>query len=319
MAIPSKLWVVVLAAGDGTRLVEWTRDGEGRSVPKQYFSFGAGESMLARTLARAEQLVPPTRILTVVAEQHREWWGRELRHCPAENIVVQPRNCGTAAGILLPLMRLVNRDPDAVVLVLPSDHYVDREEVLRRSIEQAIRHVGRKPWNVVLLGIEPDDPDPEYGWIQAAPAEGGGTRSVLAFVEKPKAAEAARLMAEGALVNSFIFVATRRQLLHLYEQSQPALLRRYMTALPRRGWGHEAVEALYRFLPVHDFSRDLLQPMAAALSLLPVPPCGWTDLGTPGRVARWLAARRRASAEVAAEAAGELVATGEIAAGRVAV
>jgi mannose-1-phosphate guanylyltransferase len=311
MAIPTNLWVVVLAAGDGSRLIEWTRDGEGRPVPKQYYSFGAGESMLARTLARARQLVPAERILVVVAEQHREWWGRELGRFPAENIVVQPRNRGTAAGILLPLMKLVMRDPDAVVLVLPSDHFVDREEVLRQAVQRGLRHVAVEPWSVILLGIEPDDPDPEYGWILAAPAEGGVTRPVLAFVEKPNAAEAARLMAEGALVNSFIFLATRRQLVRLYEESQPVLLSRYLRNLRERGWGREAVEALYRFLPVRDFSRDLLQPMAAKLRLLPVPPCGWTDLGTPGRVARWLAARRRvAAATVASVTAAATVAAG---------
>ncbi len=309
MAIPMDLWVVVLAAGDGSRLIEWTRDGTGRPVPKQYFSFGAGESMLARTLARARRLVATTRILTVVAEQHREWWARELQGLPAENVVVQPRNRGTAAGILLPLLRLLTRDPDAAVVILPSDHYVEHEEVLRQATLRAIGHVSREPWSIVLLGIEPDDPDPEYGWILSAPGETRTIRSVLRFVEKPGAAEAARLMAEGALVNSFIFAATARQLLRLYEESQPALLRHYLMNLPLRGWGREALEALYRFLPARDFSRDLLQPSASRLRMQQVGPCGWTDLGTPGRVARWMEKRRavatapvRRAAEAAAAA-----------------
>jgi mannose-1-phosphate guanylyltransferase len=316
MAIPMDLWVVVLAAGDGSRLIEWTRDGTGRPVPKQFFSFGAGESMLARTLARARCLVPPARVLTVVAEQHREWWVQELEGLPAENVVVQPRNRGTAAGILLPLLRLLTRDPDAVVVVLPSDHYVEHEEVLRQATLRAIGHVSREPWSVVLLGIEPDDPDPEYGWILAAPGEARKIRPVLRFVEKPGSPEAARLMAEGALVNSFIFVATARQLLRLYEEAQPGLLRQYLMSLPLRGWGREALEALYRFLPARDFSRDLLQPSVSRLRLQQVAPCGWTDLGTPGRVARWMEkrragiaipARRVADARVA-EPAGDRVA-----------
>lgn len=294
MAIPTDPWVVVLAAGDGSRLIEWTRDGSGRPVPKQYFSFGAGESMLARTLSRARRLVPATRILTVVAEQHREWWARELQGLPAENTVIQPRNRGTAAGILLPLLRLLMRDPDAAVVVLPSDHYVEHEEVLRESIGVALAQVAREPWSVVLLGIEPEDPDPEYGWIVSSPGEGAGVRPIHRFVEKPGPQEAARLMNEGALVNSFVFVATARQLLRLYEECQPALLRHYLMNLPLRGWGREALEALYRFLPSRDFSRDVLQPMAAKLLLLEVPPCGWTDLGTPGRVARWRERRRAA-------------------------
>jgi mannose-1-phosphate guanylyltransferase len=148
----------------------------------------------------------------------------------------------------------------------------------------------------VLLGIEPDDPDPEYGWIVPAVGGDGLSRSVSQFVEKPDAARSARLMADGALVNSFIFVATARHLLRLYEESLPSLLRDFLMSLPLREWGREAMQALYRFLPARDFSRDLLQPLAGRLRVLEVPACGWTDLGTPMRVARWMETHRPVAA-----------------------
>ena len=140
-------------------------------------------------------------------------------------------------------------------MILPSDHYVEREEVLRQATLRAVGHVSREPWSIVLLGIEPDDPDPEYGWIQSAPGEARTVRPVLRFVEKPGAQEAARLMAEGALVNSFVLVATARQLLRLYEESQPALLRHYLMNLPlerlgaRGPGGSVSLPAGARFLP----------------------------------------------------------------------
>ena len=99
---------IVLAAGDGTRLQELTTR-NGIATPKQYCSLRGGGSLLGDALARAARCVPRKRVLVVVAEEHRRFWERELVDFPAENVVVQPRNRGTAAGILLPLMRVLEQ------------------------------------------------------------------------------------------------------------------------------------------------------------------------------------------------------------------
>src|SRR5262245_39381555 len=122
-------WALVLAAGDGTRLRELTTR-NGIATPKQYCSLRGGRSLLGDVLARAGRCVPRRRIVVVVAEQHRRFWERELADFPPENIVVQPSNRGTAAGILLPLLTVLERDPGARLAVLPSDHFVVRESVM---------------------------------------------------------------------------------------------------------------------------------------------------------------------------------------------
>ncbi len=279
-------WVLLLAGGDGRRLQGITRDAAGRAVPKQYCDFGTGRSLLGRTLDRALQLAPHDRVMAVVAERHREWWERELDALPAENLVVQAENRGTAAGILLPLLRIHQRDPHATVVVLPSDHHVEDEATLHRSVNESKRALSRHPHSIILLGITPTSPDSEYGWVLPDASDESATHPVAAFVEKPVELEAIRLMARGALWNSFMFTTFARTLLDTYEERMPRLLAAMHNVLA--GGSAAALAALYRAIEAHDFSREVLQLSSARLRVMAVPACGWTDLGTPERLARLL-------------------------------
>lgn len=284
-------WAVVLAAGDGRRIQAHARGPDGTPVPKQFCGFGRRDSMLRWALSRARGVAPPERIVTIVARDHARWWKTDLHDVLPENVVVQPRNRGTAAGVLLPLVRVLARDPEAVVVVLPSDHYVADEGALARALNRGVEVVRRHPSRVVLLGITPEEPDSDYGWILPGKPLGTHVRSVVDFVEKPIRAVASELHSGGALWNSFMFVANARTLLHLYSYLLPDLLEPFLRELvvsPRL-----TLEGLYDEAPTCDFSRDLLQRAADRLSVLAVPPCGWTDLGTPSRLARHLGGARR--------------------------
>lgn len=304
MAKNEGLWVVVLAAGEGRRVRALTTDASGVSVPKQYFAIGDHKSMLRWALDRALGLVPPERIVAVVAQEHRHWWERDLAAIPGDNVIVQPRDRGTAAGILLGfLYTLFRQGPQLRVLVQPSDHYVRDERILRRSLREAIRNVGRDPDRAVLLGMAPDGFDGEYGWILPARSGRARVRRVALFREKPDAATAAQLRNRGGLLNTFLFAANAGTLLRLYERALPALLARLLVGLPRDvSWPPERLEAVYRTLPPHDFSRDVLERFPDQLSVQPVPPCGWSDLGTPARLMHFLAGRREQSRQPAPRA-----------------
>jgi mannose-1-phosphate guanylyltransferase len=284
-------WALVLAAGEGTRLRALTTGPDGVAVPKQFCRIGGETSLLQTALRRAERVVPPERTLVVVAAHHRRWWERDLAALAAGNLVVQPRNRGTAAGVLLPLLEILRRDPQARVLVLPSDHFVGAEGVLAGSARQAFAETERFPEKVMLLGIAPDSADAEYGWISPGRTVGEGLFEVSAFVEKPERETAGLLRRRGGVWNSFIFVARGRTLMRLYERRLPGLVRGLSGAVADRNSGvrrMSRISAVYDHLPVHDFSGDLLQGSEEALRLLPVPACGWSDLGTPDRVSSCL-------------------------------
>jgi len=285
-------WAIVLAGGDGTRVRDLAKAPNGDPIPKQYCTFGGEKSLLRLALDRARTVVRPDRVITVVAEQHRAWWEFELGRMdefPADNVVVQPANRGTAVGVLLGLARVVSRQGlIARVLVLPSDHFVGHEQTLARRLHDGILATHEDPSRLVLLGMTPEGLDPEYGWIVSPATTGGVARPVVQFVEKPDAASSRRLMERGALLNSFIFVARAATLLFLYRRVMPEVLRRFLPRLTRpNGWARNVLRRLYRTLPSRDFSKELLERCTDHLAVVPVPPCGWSDLGTPARLVRF--------------------------------
>ena len=158
-------WVILLAGGDGTRLHSLTTTKEGVAIPKQFCSLHGECSLLQESLHRASTIAPRQRICAIVAEQHRQWWQPQLWALPPENIIVQPANRGTAHGILLPLLSVLERDPSAQVVLLPCDHYVADEPVLAESIRNALFHIKVNDAHPVLLGMEPELPDPGLGYI----------------------------------------------------------------------------------------------------------------------------------------------------------
>jgi mannose-1-phosphate guanylyltransferase len=205
---------------------------------------------------------------------------------------VQPANRGTAAGILLPALAILERDPGARLAYLPSDHFVEKGHVVENSLRIALESLDDGNDGLTLLGMRPDAPDSGYGWI--VPARSARLLPpVERFVEKPQESIAAALMAEGALWNSFLFAVGGAALLRIYEQCLPELARRLREVFALEPGARAArLTALYDELESHDFSRDVLQGEERRLRLERVPPCGWTDLGTPARVAACLAVMR---------------------------
>ena len=158
-------WALVLAGGNGNRLQRLTRNRQGVVVPKQFCSLRGGASLVHEALQRAAAVAPRQQVCAVVAEQHRLWWTQILGHVPENNIVVQPLNRGTAHGILLPLLRIAERDPDATVVLLPADHYVRDEQIMATSLRRAAELAESDRESIYLLGVEPDEPDTELGYI----------------------------------------------------------------------------------------------------------------------------------------------------------
>ena len=295
-------WALVLAAGEGSRLRSLTTTDSGVAVPKQYCSLLGESSLLQEALQRAAVVARPGRICAIVADQHRKWWPAALEDLPEQNVIVQPENRGTAHGILLPLLHIVARDPDARVVILPADHHVRDEAILARALREAARLAAREPEAVFLLGVEPDQPDPELGYVLPADTWGDGPSPVVRFVEKPPVDEALELLERGALWNVFIMAATARALLALFAADFAGTAGEMLVAIgldARSRYRAPAMRRLYRRLPTRDFSRDVLEGRERRLQVLPVPNCGWTDLGTPKRVAEtllWLPRVPRAAA-----------------------
>jgi mannose-1-phosphate guanylyltransferase len=277
-------WALVLAGGSGTRLRSLTtRDDV--FVPKQYCSLRRGPSLLMQALIRAASVAPTARTCAVVAARHRWCWESQLASMPRANLFVQPQDRGTAHGVLLALLQLRARDPQATVLMLPADHYVKNEAVLARSLRNMTEFASHTEEAIYLLGAEPGEADTELGYIVPAHQHDDEPAAVLSFVEKPDAVQARRLLAAGALWNMFIIAGSAGALLQLYALSHASSVALMRAAIREMEMSDTAALAsTYRELPAVDFSRDLLEPQANRLQVLRAPPCGWTDLGTPKQV-----------------------------------
>lgn len=285
------LWAVVLAGGDGSRLSGLTRGPDGVVVPKQFCSLDGGPSLLQSAIDRAVAVAGAARTSVVVTEPHRRWWASDARMLPTEGVCVQPQNRGTAVGILLALLRLMERGSNARVVLLPADHFVEDERLLRRAVIEADLASRLYPDDLILLGMAPEWPDPELGYILPAAGRHALLPAVERFVEKPAQSEAERLVALGALWNAFIVVAPARVLLESFMRRMPQVVEAMRLALMHADGnelGEDALAFLYRALPSLDFSRDLLEHESRRLRVAKVPHCGWTDLGTPARLAETL-------------------------------
>jgi mannose-1-phosphate guanylyltransferase len=275
-------WALVLAAGEGSRLRSLTRNELGVAVPKQFCSLQGGPCLLQEALQRAASVAPLKRICSVVAQQHRRWWTPLLSYLPEQNVISQPQNRGTAFGILLPLLHIAERDPDATVVLLPADHYLSDEKIMADALRRAAALAQSDRGSIYLLGVEPDEPDTELGYILPASDRRDGVAGVLSFIEKPNAVRARALLDAGALWNVFIMAASVRTLLSLFDSQFAA------TIAAMRDCGGGRLDSLYQNLRTVDFSRDVLQGRESLLRVITVPHCGWTDLGTPERVGRIL-------------------------------
>jgi mannose-1-phosphate guanylyltransferase len=289
MGDANRIWGVVLAGGEGSRLREITTTSAGEVIPKQFCSLSSASCLLEDAIRRAKAVTLTSQICSVVAEKHRRWWGGALKSLPPQNVFVEPHNRGTAHGILLALLKIQKRAPDAVVVLLPADHYIADERALARSLRTAA-DLAANPSNerlVYLLGAEPERADQELGYILPSEQKEGIAAEVLLFAEKPMLGQAAELIRAGALWNTFIFAGKVQALLRLFEHRFAATIRDMRCAL---GLGYSdlvrpiALNLLYADLESRDFSRDVLQCRERDLRVLTITSCGWTDLGTPNRV-----------------------------------
>jgi mannose-1-phosphate guanylyltransferase len=291
-----RAWAVVLAGGEGVRLRPLVARLYDDKRPKQYAALLDSRTLLRHTLDRVGLLVPPERTVIVTMRDHDRYIAGDLDGLSHPHVLWQPADRGTAAGVLLPAHWIHARDPRAVMAVFPSDHFIREEAAFMGHVADIVTFVRAHPEWIVLLGVQPTDPEPEYGWIEPGERIGWTARGPLyriaRFQEKPSGQAASTLLATGGLWNTFVLVASASTLIGAGRACVPELHDRLARLATFVGTEHEAwaIRQAYTLVPRTNFSRAVLEACPQRLAVAKVPGLMWCDLGTPTRVERTLAA-----------------------------
>jgi mannose-1-phosphate guanylyltransferase / mannose-6-phosphate isomerase len=269
---------VLLAGGSGTRLWPASR----QSFPKQFAPLLGEESLFQATVQRlsAPGFAAP---IVVTAEDFRFIAGDQLSAmaCAPQAILLEPEARNTAPAALAAALWLVRRDPEAVMLIAPSDHAIPDAELFAATVRSAIpaAQAGR----IVTFGIAPTRPETGYGYLEpAGDARGASPQPVRRFVEKPDADTAAALATDGRhLWNAGIFLARAGDLVAAYRAHAPDILAPVAAALaqamPDLGFLRLAAEP---WSDAPSISIDFaVMERAANLSVMAYPG-RWSDLGS---------------------------------------
>jgi mannose-1-phosphate guanylyltransferase len=273
--VMSSVYAVIMAGGRGERFWPLSTDRQ----PKPFVRLLGSQTLVEQAVERLLPLIPAERILLSIGEAQDEIARSQLPQLPARNFIVEPIGRDTSACLGFCALHLERRDPDAVVLVLPADHFIGDDEAFRRTLQTGIRNLPGAA--AVVFGIQPSRPDVGYGYIQAEkPAVPAESWPVIRFVEKPDIQTAARYIASGNFFwNSGIFLWQNATLLRLFERHMPETHRGLCELRPLLGEPGARAKLLEIFSQMPRISIDYgILEKAPGLRLVPVE-FGWDDIG----------------------------------------
>ena len=284
------LWSIVLAGGDGVRTKEFIRRSFGYEKPKQYCTFVGSRSMFQHTLDRAARLTPWERVVVVAARHHQDEVWTHLDGRPAGMVLLQPKNVDTAAGIFLPLTFILARDPEATVVIYPSDHFIYPEDPFVSAVGHAVWGSALLTGRPVLLAARPDRPELEYGWIKPGrflvSTGKASIQAVETFFEKPDETTAREAVATGSLWNTMVLAAKGRELWSLGLRCFPEMMSLFERLKEAIDTAEElrVLDAIYKEMPRRNFSSDLLHCAPNRLAVMEMRDLLWSDWGNPERI-----------------------------------
>lgn len=273
-----KINPVILSGGVGSRLWPLSR----ALYPKQLLPLATERTMLQETALRVAEAARFAAPLVVANEEHRFMIAEQLRVVGIDPsaIILEPEGRNTAPAVALAALRLAADAPDALMLVMPSDHVIGDVAAFHGAVEAGARAAAAD--RLVTFGITPERPETGYGYIEAGDALTDGVRAVRRFVEKPDAATAAEYLASGRFYwNAGIFLFRAGHYLDELERQAPDILAACRAAMEKAASDLCFIRpdaAAFRASPSNSIDYAVMEKTASA-AVVPVS-MGWSDVGS---------------------------------------
>jgi len=259
----NNVYAVILAGGAGTRF--WPKSRQ--SCPKQFLNIVGNTSLLRQTLDRVKKEVSSEKVFIVANKMYRSLIEKQIAglNIKKENILLEPSPKNTAPAIYWAAIKIYEKNPDAVMVVLPSDHYIEKKERFLQVLNKAVS-LAQEDY-LVTLGITPTRPETGYGYIKGKSLKEKGRKifTVEKFTEKPDLMTAQQFVKSGNYYwNSGMFIFKIATILAAFKKYLPAVC---------------DVEKRWALLPSISIDYGILEK-AKNVAVIPTGNIGWSDVGS---------------------------------------
>lgn len=272
-------YAILMAGGVGSRF--WPVSTE--SFPKQFHDMlGTGDTLLQKTFQRLNKLIPTENIFILTNEKYNDLVLQQLPEVKQKQVVLEPAMRNTAPCILYASLKIQKLNPDAVMIVAPSDHWIEDETAFTQNVQQAFQFCEQND-ALMTLGIKPTFPNTGYGYIECGNASEENISEVIQFREKPDYNTAKQFLAQGNFLwNAGIFMWSASSVINAFKNNQPELFQHFNKGMDLYNTDAEAKFIEENYAKAENISVDYAI-MESSKNVYVIPATfDWNDLGTWG-------------------------------------
>ncbi|MFK7952393.1 MAG: mannose-1-phosphate guanylyltransferase [Ekhidna sp.] len=271
------IYVVIMAGGSGTRFWPYSRDAK----PKQFLDVvGTGRSLLQMTFDRFNEMTSADKIWVVSNDKYEGLIKDQLPELSDHQILLEPEKRNTAPCVAYAAYKIMKQDPNAVLVVTPSDHAIFKEKEFEKVISTAVESAEDSE-RLITIGIRPNRPETGYGYIQYLSEPGVEVKKVKTFTEKPEAELAQKFLDSGDFLwNSGIFVWSIDSIIKAFEKHDEEIAGLFAEGLNKYFTDEEKAFVNSAYSQCKSISIDY-SILEKADNVFVVPgEFGWSDLGS---------------------------------------
>lgn len=251
--------------------------------PKQFHDMlGAGETLIQKTFSRLSQIIPIENILVLTNEKYNSIVLEQLPMVKQEQVLLEPAMRNTAPCVLYASLKIKKQNPDALMIVAPSDHWIEDENAFAKNLQLCFDFCSKEN-ALMTLGIQPTFPNTGFGYIEYDKSDKDAIKKVNQFREKPNYATAKSFLDAGNFLwNGGIFIWSVKSITEAFEKFQPQMNALFLEGLESYNTSKEASFIDQNYGLAENISIDYaVMERAKNVYVLPAT-FDWNDLGTWG-------------------------------------